>query len=325
MKTHFIFFSLLVSIIAAFTPMTAQAQQPGNEYAIFNWQNNGDFNAFLNCDVDSITYSKVGLDNKVYPNVVVQKVWTPDSVYCIPIAAIDSVAFRAPEPILKNGIFHITEWHFPYVIDVNDSTALTITFNASIPSDSLPSVDQVIITDVYEGLLESGFAGRVIRTVRNGNSVLVECEEVTLDDVYDLLVCVGKSESFIDEEAPAGAPKRIRYEKEGVLDFEIAKWNTKIIDFEGENGSGNMEITVIPSISLDYAICYNVKGKENHFKCVVSPTLDCDFDSNWKLFTSGSLPKKPKDFVSVKSRQRYPDLEPKLVSATLWTLVVRQN
>ena len=312
MKKYSLIFSLLATITAALFPMTASAQQPGSEYAIFNWQNNGDFNAFLNCDVDSITYSRVGLDGKTYSNVVVQEVWTPDSVYRIPIATIDSVAFRAPEPVMKDGIFHITEWHYPYVTDVNDSTALTVTFDASIPSDSLPGEGQVVISDVYDGLLENGFAGRVISVVRTGSTVLVECEEVTLDDVYELLVCVGKSESFIDEDSPAGAPKRIRYEKEGVLTYEIAKWNTKIIDFEGEDGSGNMEITVIPAINLDYAICYNVKDKENHFKCVVSPTLDCVFDSNWKLSKSASLPKEPKDFVFVKIPTKVPGLIAKI-------------
>ena len=53
MKKHIIFFILIVAIISALFPLTLSAQQSG----LINWQSNGDLNAFLYDDVDSITYS----------------------------------------------------------------------------------------------------------------------------------------------------------------------------------------------------------------------------------------------------------------------------
>ena len=206
MKKHIVLFSLLVAIFGNVFPITAFGQQDDNQYAIFNWRNDGDFNAFLNYDVDSITYSKIDLNGRRHSNVVVQEIWTPDSLYRIPLAAIDSITFRAPEPILKEGIFHITLFHFPYVIE---ATETTVTFDASIPSDSLPSVGQVVVSDIaYEEPFVNGFAGRVTRIVRTEGVVIIECEEVSIEDIYDELICVGKVVTYNDSSSTPRAPRR---------------------------------------------------------------------------------------------------------------------
>ncbi len=90
MKKHSISFGLLLSIISVLFPVALSAQWHSDDYAILNWQNNEDFNAILNnSNIDCITYSKVDLDGRRHHNVVVQEVWTPDSVYRFPIIAYD--------------------------------------------------------------------------------------------------------------------------------------------------------------------------------------------------------------------------------------------
>ncbi len=84
-----------------------------NQNAIYIYRNDNDFNAHLNPDVQRIQFSSVGTDGKWYDNALVQEVWTPDSVFRIPVAAVDSVTFQAPAPVVKQGLFVITEEHLP--------------------------------------------------------------------------------------------------------------------------------------------------------------------------------------------------------------------
>ena len=259
-------------MITALFPMMAQAQQSSNSYAIYSWQNNGDFNAFLNCNVDSITYSKIDLNGKERRNVVIKEIWTPDSVYRIPLAAIDSITFRAPEPKYKEGVFHIGEFHYPYVTEATDST---VTFNASIPSDSLPCVGQVVISDVFDEKFEKGFAGRVIHIVNAGGTIFIECEEVTLEDVFLELVCVGKTVCYTDSVSPAGVPRK-SIDKTGEIHCPLGELS---LTYKGENENDHdyVSLTVSPSIDFDYTIRIG-KEQENVFKVIAHGTLDGSFD-----------------------------------------------
>ena len=303
MKQRVFLFSLLLALFTAFSPVTSSAQQPGSQSGIINWLNNGDFDAFLYSDIDSITYSKVDLNGQVHPNVVVQEIWTADSVYRTPINAIDSVAFKSPETIYKDGVFHITEWHYNYVTDATD---MTVTFDASIPTDSLPCIGQVVVSDMaFVQYFEKGFAGRVVQIDKEGSTVRIVCEEISFEDIYDQLFSFGKSVSYYSDNTPSKAPQRLKIDEEDVIPFDLSEvWPIepfKIIDDE----SGYVQLNVKPSISLNYAICYNVRGKEDRFKCVLSPTLDCSFDMNWsKSGTKTFEPKKP--FVSVDIPTKIP-------------------
>ena len=276
MKKHIVFFSLLVAIFGNVFPITAFGQQDDNQYAIFNWRNDGDFNAFLNYDVDSITYSKIDLNGRRHSNVVVQEIWTPDSLYRIPLAAIDSITFRAPEPILKEGIFHITLFHFPYVIE---ATETTVTFDASIPSDSLPSVGQVVVSDIaYEAPFVNGFAGRVTRIVRTEGVVIIECEEVSIEDIYDELICVGKVVTYNDSSSTPRAPRRfINEQGEQTIPFGTFSLNLF------EDDSNEVTLDVSPKLTFEYVIRYKLfDSANNRFRFVIKKELDCDFDWKWE-------------------------------------------
>ena len=276
MKKHIILFSLLVTLFTTMFPTTALAQQPDNQYAMLYWQNNGEFNAFLNDDVDSITYSKVDLNGRRHPNVVVQEIWTSDSVYRIPLTTIDSVTFNVPDPVFKEDIFHITEFHFPYVTDVTETA---VTFDASIPSDSLPSVGQVVISDIaYEEPFVNGFAGRVTRIVATGGTVRIECEEVTIEDIYNELVCVGKVVTYNDNSPTTRAPRRLINEQ-GEIPISFGSFSLDLYN----KGSEQVTLNVSPKITLDYVIRYKLfDNANNRFKFIVKKELDCDFNYNWE-------------------------------------------
>ena len=288
MKTHHIskhiVSRLLVLMVAMlyFAPAFAQDSQ---QHAIYNYRNDGDFNAWLDIDVEKITYSCTDLDGVEHDDIVVQEVWTPDSVYRIPISAIDSIGFRAPKPEMKEGIFHITEDHLPYAVSVED---LTVTFRSSIPTSLLPSIGQVVISDVYDEPFEIGFAGRVKNVVNSNGTITVICEEVGLGDVYDQLIYVGKTNAYEDDadySKASRAPRKIKIYDNGVIDVPLGKFSLKVSD----GSDASVSLSAKPSLTVDYLVAYNVKGVQNQFKVVAKPKVEYGLDYKIKVKKSKSL------------------------------------
>ena len=89
-------FVLMVTMLY-FAPAFAQESQ---QFAIYNYRNDGDFNAWLDIDVEKITYSCTDLDGVEHDDYVIQEVLTDDSLYRIPIISIDSISFVQPEIVL---------------------------------------------------------------------------------------------------------------------------------------------------------------------------------------------------------------------------------
>ena len=175
-----------------------------HQYAIYNYRNDNDFNAFLNVDIDKIIYSNIGLDGTEYKNAVVQEVWTPDSVYRIPIQAIDSIGFRAPEPIMREGIFYLTEYHAAHTLEID---SLTLYFDTSIDRDRLPSLGQVVLHNTFTTPYEEGFAGKVKTIEKVNGRIKIDCEMLCVGDVYKHLVLVGSAKTMTDEEADVASAR----------------------------------------------------------------------------------------------------------------------
>lgn len=283
------YISLMIALLSV---LGIAAQQQQSQYALYNYRNDGDFNAWLNIDVDSITYSTIGLDSIEYDNIVTQEVWTPDSCYRIPIEAIDSIGFRAPEPEFKEGIFHITEEHLPFAVGVDGLTAI---FDSSIPSSMLPSVGQVVISDVYDEPFEKGFAGRVVNIVSIYGTVRVECEAVGLEDVYDQLMFVGRCVVFEDDEVPTKNSSTSRKKSfiqiygDGTWHVPLKKESFTIEDPDAYgNGRAYVGISFSPDLNIDYTIIYGIKGLDDKFKIIARPSVKIDLD--YKLKYKKSLP-----------------------------------
>ena len=279
MKKSIIIFSLLVSMMVSLFPTTALAQQSGDHNAIYIYRNDGDFNAFLNCDVDSINYSTIDLNGQEHPYVVVQEVRANDSIYRIPIDAIDSVAFSVPAPVFKSDLFHLTEEHLPYVQTVSD---LAVDFDLSIPSSMLPHEGQVVVSDVDDDPFDGGFAGKVISIDTLPDRIHMECDEASIEDIYDELVCVGKSIGYSEDDSTVVQLRAI--DKSGVKVFTIRKQTLPIIN----DGNGSVTLNVTPSVELNYAIYYKINSSKNYFKVAVKPTMNCSLDYNWSKSASKS-------------------------------------
>lgn len=195
MRRHINILSLLVLLISAMSANPVFAND-NKQFAVYNYRNDNHFNAFLNHDIDSITFSCIDTLGIEHDEVVVQEVWTPDSVFRIPLSAIDSLAFRAPAPKVRDGLFYLRDYHADRTLGVD---SLTVYFSTSISNDSLPSVGQVMVTDTDRGPFEEGFAGRVAGVTRHSDRIEVVCEAASVHDVFERLVVVGTAVSDLSE------------------------------------------------------------------------------------------------------------------------------
>ncbi len=89
MKRYLLYLLLFAACICGATSL--------NDF-MYVYRNDGVTNAFPKADVSSIMHSHIGLDGVYHREHVVQEVYTPDSVYRIPIESIDSISFVTPPP-----------------------------------------------------------------------------------------------------------------------------------------------------------------------------------------------------------------------------------
>ena len=229
------------------------------QYALFTYRNDGGFNAFLNIDVDSITYSNTDLNGVAHGRAVVQQVWTPDSLYRIPLSAIDSIGFKAPATEYKPDVVIMDEQHMPYIVAATDST---ITFNSTVPSSMVPVVGQIMYSDLTEDPFYMGFAGRVISIERSNGQVKYLCEPVSPDEVYDrhldfFKVLTDTTEVIDDNSGPSGAPRRSWFyiADDGTIKIPEIKTKLDLNLNKLTDSKGNITCELSFENEFEYVIC----------------------------------------------------------------------
>ena len=151
--------------------------------AFFVYRNDGQFNAFLYHDVDSVVYSNYDTEWNYHQDVVTQEVWTADSLYRIPIAAIDSVGFVKPETVYKENVHNMSNI-MTYITSVD---GMIIELSPSIPTSLIPRKGDVLLFESNNEHFPYGFAGKVLE-ISIMDKVRVTCEQAGMDEVYDYLV-----------------------------------------------------------------------------------------------------------------------------------------
>ena len=180
----------LIILLVAIT-LSGMAQTIGEAFYIY--RNDGQFNAFFRDEVQAIEYSYYDADSIKYEEIVTQVVITADSVYKIPLAAIDSVGFVQPETKYKDDAVPLTGDLFNYL---EKADSLTLTFASNTPAALLPKIgDKLVATDLtYK--LPIGFNGQVRQVQQGGTGYEVVCDSIGLEEVvtqfYGVVEIVGQ-------------------------------------------------------------------------------------------------------------------------------------
>ena len=248
MKRFILFLFLLIGFVC-----TGMAQSE----AMYIWRNDGDFNAFLKSDIDSIGYSHLDADSVYHNEWQMQVVYTKDGNYCIPLAAIDSVSFHAPATVVNKDVFPLTADHDAY-LSLCDTIRFTL--SSSTPSKMRPSVGNVVVS-TYDCLsFPNGIMARVLTKKEDASGIHYECEKVGIDEVYDQLVMVGTCYAE-DENATLSAPLR---PKDLEIIMEKTAWNKSWKKtFEKGGTTTDLNINDAAHIVLTVRI---QKGKQPYFR-----------------------------------------------------------
>lgn len=174
-------FFIILCICGLLDSFTVKSQE-----ALYIFRNDEQLlSAFFYSEIDSITYSVYDEAGVIHNEYVAQVVHTPDSVYHIPLAVIDSVTFVQPETIYQPGAYELDARYTPYV---KTADSLTITFASSLPPDLKPSKGNVLYNFAYQAPFERGFLGRVKSVNTNADGIVVDCDLADITDVFEQYV-----------------------------------------------------------------------------------------------------------------------------------------
>lgn len=161
------------------------------------YRNDDHFHGFADDEVDSIKFSRIDADGIEHVDYVTQVVYTPDSIYRIPLAAIDSVVCEQPKMELQKDVVMLTEEQRSFVVRA-DST--TILFRNDTPRDLIPERGEVLLAFNYGNQSALQFTGRVERVERTAEGVLVTCDpDVQIGDIFRRFTAVMFTSPTMDD------------------------------------------------------------------------------------------------------------------------------
>lgn len=253
--------------------------------AMFVYRNDGQINAFLKADVDSMRYSHIGLDSLYHGEYVVQEVWTPDSIYRIPLAAIDSVSFVTPPTVYKTDVTRLDGTLLDYVVGCD---SLTLKLKTDTPVGIVPKAgDKLVLLDGCE-VLPYGFSGIVSEVRTESDGIDVVCEQAYLEDLFDSFCNVstmyGSEDTDTRYVVSSGRPNRVVYNP----DDKTLKLIPINIDATSEISSGitpesdlalkgglTASISIKPTLRVHTFLILG-EGHGTYFNCSVTGVMDVE-------------------------------------------------
>lgn len=259
--------------IAVFLAILCCLISSAKEYEknIYIYRNDGKFSAFLSSEVDSLRYSRIDLDGIEHENNVIQEIWTPDSVYRIPLSVIDSISVVIPEIKYAPKVKHLNPDYTPYIKHVDD---YNIDFALDMPYNLRINTGDILFYDKFDDIFPDGFAGRVI-SVTNNNLLNVRCEPVDLGDIYEQYIAVGAV--GIDPESPKFVSSKLKAEVDGNVSVKLG-----VDSLAGGNGSVGVDARVYLMAKVTAFI-----NKENKYIA-----LDIIHGNNMEFEMSATLEKE---------------------------------
>lgn len=243
---------LLLAVQAITCAMTAQERQQ----AFFVYRNDSGLDVFFYNNVDSITCSKLDTDSTLHDEYVVQEVWTPDSVFRIPLTAIDSVAFKPLPTIYKEGVKVMDKKLEEYVIKID---SLTLCLNPDIPQSLIPQIGDKLVSIATSETIPNGFLGIAKNINYVKDTIKINCDRLFIEDAFIQYYSIKTMDLYDIKEPTTG--KNIICKSSGTLQKEPITFTipNSILGF-----STNKELS--DHISNVYGLSF-----ENSLKITVTP------------------------------------------------------
>ena len=207
----------IIAALLALLPLSAQQTQD----ALYIYRNDGGFNGFFFDDIEKIEFSRTDTLGIEHQDYVVQEVYALDSIFRIPISAIDSVCFVTPETKYKEDVKATNESElWSYVI--GSDSVKTLLLSPSIPASILPSVGDKLVSTDSRDYLPGGFYGKVLNISNGAKGITVNCQQADLTELFDQYVCkVAAEGEMVDADSESVRSRRACSQESGTLDMTI--------------------------------------------------------------------------------------------------------
>lgn len=177
---------IIVAILGMLNIQPAEAQQKNDQNALYIFRNDGGFNAFFFADIERIEYSKIDTLGHEQSDYVVQEIYAMDSIFRIPVSAIDSVAFVTPKNKVKEDVVCPDKTMTDYIV-ASDSVSW-FRLSASAPSSIIPKVGDKLLIENPVKYLPDGFSGKVTKVSNGSDGTTIETDPLALEDLFDRFI-----------------------------------------------------------------------------------------------------------------------------------------
>ena len=292
-----------------------------SQEAFYIYRHDGDFNGFFYDEVIEMRQSKIGVDSVEYDKWVTQEVVLADTIYRIPLAAIDSIGFQQPEIKFNPKVkFLQVEGLTSYLKQVSDipfrGHENTLTFE-NLPANLTPQVGDVLIgleTDdcsmLYVSDEMTGSVSCVVEEVqKSGDKTYVYGHSVTqLGDVFEQFITVeqigidtaGNIHRRIAGCTPEGFPRNV-VAKSGEGEINL-------VDFGGSfskswnipKDSTQVDLTLDANFQVKFRVAYNIGWTSlfvklsREYRMRVKPSIGLTVKREFKVSTDDLIETMPK-------------------------------
>lgn len=177
------YLTILVAMLAVSSMLPVSAQQ--TQDALYIFRNDGKFSAFFFGDIDHIEYSRIDTLGVEHADYVVQEIHALDSVFRIPVSAIDSVAFTTPETKVKADVFCPDKSIADYIV-ASDSV-YWIRLATNTPAALIPKKGDKLLIEDESRFIPDGFGGLVTAVTEDSDGITVMTSALALTDIYEQL------------------------------------------------------------------------------------------------------------------------------------------
>jgi len=296
MKTiHFLFKYVLVLVV-----MMTGVQQLQAQDAFYIYRNDGNFDGFFFDEVVRMGYSKTDLQGEEHDVYVVQEVETKDSLYRIPLNAIDSIGFQQPEIILNPNLKNMDETGMiNYVAGIGKDDRI-IFLREDIPQALMPQIGDVLVgfnEDLYEPFGMNSFAGKV-KSIKNdpyNPFIDIYCDPIT--DLGDIFVQFISAEQVTADKDGKVSRRLAGYHSNGTKRAQTGSADFLLIDTDLtlskqfkplESVEVNLNMGVGLKVKLQMA--YNISWKRAFVKTMLNTGIDLSPSIGMKASGSFEFP-----------------------------------
>lgn len=212
----------------------SESSSQGIGDAFYINRNGGQISAFFREDVDSIAYSHYDADSVYYDMNVMQLVYTSDSLYRIPLPAIDDVDFCVNDIAVSADYLPVSEEGYTIVSADVEGGNYVLEFHGELPRIE----SGCVMTIIGDGISEMV---RVLDAQYNGQFVTITAEKASMGDVFtsgsftlstEQMATASRSKSFTSNGKRVYYPVEVSYYDEGNHRHCISSQVPRKMDFD---------------------------------------------------------------------------------------------